>query len=809
MSKSSSSADFTNFEYYQTVAAVFCFGEVKRVRRIWFDNDVVYDDRPEQAGWSGRPMTSDGRRPSLASYLVSENIEIYPGTQTQGVSPTLEALIGTADCPAFRGRGLIVFKDLPIHKFGGRLPGISIELEDADADANGKANLVDIINDIMDMAGNPDAGIPGIPSANRDLSQLAGIKVDGMVLGERTEARRHISPLQDAFMFDLVDVDYKLTAVLRGQASIGTIDVEHLGTGTPDPQPEPFTVVRGQQLEVPQRINIGYQSAAIDFQNFTQSTSREATQVRRSEEIQLPVVMSESAAMAVARKRLAMAQLHRDTWKVCLPMQYIGWSPGDVVTLPLPSGLDQDLKIVRQLIGLFGHIEFTMVADDQDIYTLTGDGAAPPNGGGGGVAESFAPVIYAADLPALVNSADASFDGCSIITVVGTPRIGWSGARVQNQDGIRDTSGVKQNTITTNTAKGTLGRLTATLEKWRGPNVWDDVNTITLKLSDVYGAVAEAVGTNTGDGIIVLQDPSTASGVLTGTYIVEFTSSSAFTVTDPTSASVGVGTVGTVFSTEIRFKITNGSTPFASGDRFNVSVVVVGSISANPPVGATDLEVLSGANILVCGGEVIQYASAIDLGGNTFELSRLLRGRRGTEHLAWDDHATGTMVAFITADTAQRFKAKLTESGRTVDLHAFDVGKTGADYTNTPKTSLLLEGNARKPWSPGAIELARSGDDLVVDWVYRSRWGEELEDGGTGVVPLGESTELYHVEVWDSTFTTLVRTIDTLTSPTWTYSDTDQATDFGSAPASPIGLKIYQISPLVGRGFPALVVVSI
>ena len=802
--------EVSQYEYLQTVGIIICLGPIKRIRRIWFDNDVVYDDRPEQSGWSSRPMTADGRRPSLASYLRSENIEVGLGTQTQAASTFLEALIGTADCPAERGRARIVWKDLPIHKFGGRLPQMSFEIESADADANGKSDLVYILNDLIDLAGNPDDGIPGIPSSARDFSELSGIKVDGFVLNQRQEARQVIQPLQDAFMFDLVEVDYKLVAVKRGGAAVGTIDEKHLGCGTPDPQPVPFELIRGQQMETPQRVDVSYASAAIDFQTFTQSTTREANRVRRSETLNLPVVMSETAAMAVARQKLAMSQIRRDTMKVCLPFRYIAWTPGCNVNMPMGDGTVQLFQITKQLVGLFGHIEFRMVPEDPDIYTITGDGAAPPAGGGGSVSEAYPPIIYAADLNSLVNTADASFDGCNLVTVVATARTGWPGANVRNP-GIKDLGGVKQTVITQNAVGGTIGNLYGSLAQWRGPNVWDTTSTLYFQMASVYSASATAASGNTGNGIIEMQDPSTSGGVFAGTYTATFTSSTAFVVEDPTSAVVGTGSVGSTFSTEVCFKITAGSTAFATGDEFSILVTAAGLVNGPAPMGSTDLDVLNGANVLVVNGEIIQFVSALDMGNGAYQLTRLLRGRRGTEHIAWDGHASGSTVAILGLSSAQRFKANLSEVGTTFALNAFDSDKANASYSNTPQVSVQLAGNVRKPWAPGALVPLRNvgTNDLALTWVYRSRWGDELANGGTGIAQLGESTELYDIEVWDSTFTTLKRTVAGLTAPAWTYTAAMQVTDFGAAPQSPVGIIVYQVSPLVGRGFPGRLVVTV
>ena len=64
--------------------------------------------------------------------------------------------------------------------------------------------------------------------------------------------------------------------------------------------------------------------------------------------------------------------------------------------------------------------------------------------------------------------------------------------------------------------------------------------------------------------------------------------------------------------------------------------------------------------------------------------------------------------------------------------------------------------------------------------------------------PLGEVSELYDVDVFNSTFTTLKRTI-TSTTPSVTYTAAQQTTDFGSGQTT-LYLRIYQVSEVAGRG---------
>jgi hypothetical protein len=60
----------------------------------------------------------------------------------------------------------------------------------------------------------------------------------------------------------------------------------------------------------------------------------------------------------------------------------------------------------------------------------------------------------------------------------------------------------------------------------------------------------------------------------------------------------------------------------------------------------TELEVLDGANLLLVGQEIVQFADAEQLGPSTWRLSKLLRGRRGTEW-AMSSHQVGEVVLVL------------------------------------------------------------------------------------------------------------------------------------------------------------------
>lgn len=198
-------------------------------------------------------------------------------------------------------------------------------------------------------------------------------------------------------------------------------------------------------------------------------------------------------------------------------------------------------------------------------------------------------------------------------------------------------------------------------------------------------------------------------------------------------------------------------------------------------------EVLSGANVALLGDEVIQFTTVTALGGGIYRLSGLLRGQRGTDY-AWGTHAIGDRFIVLTPGTIIRADVDRGLIGKSVDFKAITEDQQLADVS---PVSLTITGQELKPYAPVHIEGERDGsDNLNITWIRRARKDAEWQD--LGDIDLDEEAERYKVEVWDSTYTTLKRTISGLTSPAATYSAAQQTTDFGS-PQAQVYVKVYQL----------------
>ncbi len=94
--------------YHATFALLLAGNRQRGVRRIWGDSVLIYDGTNEAA--------------------TAPDFTFYPGDEEQLPDPTLEEAWGIGNVSAYRGWCYLMFRRLPLEKFGNRLPSITAEL---------------------------------------------------------------------------------------------------------------------------------------------------------------------------------------------------------------------------------------------------------------------------------------------------------------------------------------------------------------------------------------------------------------------------------------------------------------------------------------------------------------------------------------------------------------------------------------------------------------------------------------------------------------------------------------------------------
>lgn len=179
-----------------------------------------------------------------------------------------------------------------------------------------------------------------------------------------------------------------------------------------------------------------------------------------------------------------------------------------------------------------------------------------------------------------------------------------------------------------------------------------------------------------------------------------------------------------------------------------VNTVSVRIDTTNGELEETDLEgLLNRQNLALIGNEEVQFANADELSEGTWDISYLLRGRRGTDT---SSHSSGERFILLDRNTIPFIPAELVYLGKTLTFRATSFG-------NTPElgtvVSMSFSGVGQTERRPAYLQAYRDGTDLVMTWQGVGRLG------AGALVAHGAYFLGYRVNISDGTLT---RTYDTL-----------------------------------------------
>jgi len=212
----------------------------------------------------------------------------------------------------------------------------------------------------------------------------------------------------------------------------------------------------------------------------------------------------------------------------------------------------------------------------------------------------------------------------------------------------------------------------------------------------------------------------------------------------------------------------------------------------------TQDQMIAGVNFAAYGAdqrwEIVRFQNATLQTDGSYLLSGFIRGDKGTEW-ATGLHQQGDLFILLD-DPDNIFISVPVES---IGLERLYRGVTSGESIDTASDqAFTYRGVNLKPLSPAFAYSSRdSSSNLTVYAIRRSRYTNSWWVTGTSG-PVGESTEAYEADVMSGG--AVMRTLAS-TNGTFAYSAADQAADFGSAQAN-ITLRIYQLSAVVGRGYP-------
>lgn len=198
----------------------------------------------------------------------------------------------------------------------------------------------------------------------------------------------------------------------------------------------------------------------------------------------------------------------------------------------------------------------------------------------------------------------------------------------------------------------------------------------------------------------------------------------------------------------------------------------------------SDSALADGANLALLGEELIQFGHAEPLGERRFRLSRLLRGRRGTEWAA-GLHAPGEPFVLIEAESLAVVEAPLGSLGGEARLMAQGLGDPDGVLAVR-----AVAGEVMRPPAPAHFRADRlANGDLALAWVRRSRSGWVWLSGSD--TPLGEESESYRVTLAGGGSSRSV----TVFAPAYVYTAAEQAADGLTGPLTAEVIQLGTSAP--------------
>lgn len=320
---------------------------------------------------TANPGTITQIRPVFDTKIV-ENIEIYPGSLSQAVSPTIEGHEGLGQVPAWRGFAYAVFKNIFLGEFGNIIPQLNFIFDPGRTPTCGA-----VIQDMVTMAGYD----PSFVNVTRALAAAKGYHLTGI-----TDLVKPFQPLFIAYNLMAQSLNKGLRIFPRREAVVIDVDPLHLcahednGTSTE----RPLKVSDPPNLQLPEAVTVKYADKDAEHQGGSQrATSRRGGQLEAEIAINLTNLVLTGGggeANAIAHELLYSSYVHRQNAQWSLPPRYMLAQENDLMRIPNVYGITWLLRISKidrgdnYLLKFEGTVEFMSVTDQLGL-------ADPPRGG--------------------------------------------------------------------------------------------------------------------------------------------------------------------------------------------------------------------------------------------------------------------------------------------------------------------------------------------------------------------------------------------------------------------------------------------
>ncbi len=736
----------TTFNYYGYYASLFCdcpFRPIVDYQRLWMNKKLVYSivggaETIAQGGkfadkylrfYKGEPAQIID--PLLQNTSPISNYNYGLPTNEADRSAYLESLGIDPNqvilTPGYNHRAYLVAQRLPLVDFFNALPA-----DEAEIIASENCTVGQIIGDIFSLF---------FDSTRYDVSLLT-TPVQGFTIDSVTAAKSAIQTLQQAYFFDIVDSNgiFKFIPLNHPRDVIDLSPLDLAAHSGGNQKPLDYEIIEKDPTTLPSEVVVKYIDPDLDHDVNEQRSQLDVKSHynRNPVSLSFSLVMTASEAATIADRALILAWLSKYTYKFQLPPAYLTLEPTDLVTNVFDDG-DYPVKITQTRVGA------NLIVDCEGVPHDT----------------------YFWDLIRILESGDLTVgvaDYNVVIETNGTPNTvaDTSGTTyTEGTDYTVNNDGNVEIIATGNIAEGTDLIISTTAEPT------PDLVTI-VSAGDTELLILDIPLIDNADDDYTLYFAAGGGSNWTGASIYFSTDNSRYLYANNIEA----------------YSVYGNCRSDLQSDTITVEV------NRQELETISNSDVALGFNLALIGDKICQFKTAQLIDVNTYELSEITTGLRGTETEA--DPVTGDRFVLLTGEAASLAKiiGSAADIGQTRYFKAVSSGQTLNEVT---PVQITIAGNAQKPYAP--VNLAASKNavgDIIITWDRRDRH----DALNTENPPLSETAEEYNITIHLDE--TTVRSKTEYTNSTL-YTIQEQTSDFGGI-QSTITVKVAQVSSSFGVG---------
>lgn len=418
--------------------------------------------------------------------------------------------------------------------------------------------LADVVADVTLRTGldSGDVDTSLLTAANVQPSNV----VEGYIVSRPTRAAEIMKVLMQAYFFDGCESSGLLRFVPRGLPAALTIAEGELGLIADKAEVKPEEI--GQELDLPQSVQIQFNDLGLAFQQGKQQKERSTRAIQTKQEtiVQMPMTMDDVWARQVAEKILWTSWIERLSYAFNLwRAYYLLLDPTDVIDFDYDSQVIT-ARITENTIGQGLTSAQKALRESASAYT-----ASDAQGGGNlGFTPSPVPILAPTllmlfDIP-LLRDSDSNPGNTGYYAALTSALPGWPGAELD-----RSLDDSEFDPVDSSGSPVDYGFTTNALANPASPFDWDNVNTLTVKMSQGGLASDTAANVLAGSNMLLIGNDTN------GYEVVQFTT--AVLNMDGTYTLSGLlrGRRGTEWMCGFWGDFSNGLMTHAIGDRVIVA----------------------------------------------------------------------------------------------------------------------------------------------------------------------------------------------------------------------------------------------